>query len=418
MKLKESFNNELFKASFILLILMNVSNVLNYVFHFVMGRMLGPVDYGILAVLTSIIYIFSVPTTAIQTLVAKHTTRLGVNKEYGKIKGLFKIMIIEASLLAACLFIIFLVLSLFFAESLKISMGLLILTGIYLFGAFISPIGTGILQGSKKFSVWGWNSILNSVIKIVLAIVLVLLGFRVYGPVIGFILGTVLSFLFILPFIKEILQSKEIKERIPIISRDNIALLTSILIITLMYSLDIIFAKIFFSAEIAGKYSVASMIGKMIFFGTSSISNAMFPISSEKFFKKAKEKSGKVIKKTFFVVSLLCFIAVIALFLFPKLIIGILFGNAYTDIYSIMIYLGVAFSFLSLTNTFILYKLSVEQFRIRHAGILIIFLALQVLAFVMFRSSLQSFSIAFMISTIITFLASILLIRKRKETQE
>ena len=201
MKLKESFNNELFKASFILLILMNVSNVLNYVFHFVMGRMLGPVDYGILAVLTSIIYIFSVPTTAIQTLVAKHTTRLGVNKEYGKIKGLFKIMIIEASLLAACLFIIFLVLSLFFAESLKISMGLLILTGIYLFGAFISPIGTGILQGSKKFSVWGWNSILNSVIKIVLAIVLVLLGFRVYGPVIGFILGTVLSFLFILPFI-------------------------------------------------------------------------------------------------------------------------------------------------------------------------------------------------------------------------
>lgn len=413
MNVRKKFNNELFRASFILLILMNIANLLNYVFHFVMGRMLGPINYGILAVLTSMIYIFSVPTNAIQTLVAKHTTKYNVNHENGKMKGMLKVMVLEAILLAAFFFIIFIVLSLFFADTIKISFWLLALTGIYIFVAFVSPVGTGILQGLKKFSVWGWNSVMSSIIKIILAIVLVLFGFKVYGPILGFIFGTFMSFVLVFPFIKEIIKSEEVKEKIPIIARNNISLLAAILIITLMYSLDIIFAKIFFASDIAGKYSVASMIGKMIFFGTASISNAMFPISSEKFLKKT-EGENHVLRKTFLIISILCVIAVFALLLFPKLIIGILFGQNYVDVYYIMVFIGLAFSFLSLTNMFILYKLSVEEFRIRHTIILFVLLAIQVIGFIIFSRNIYQFSLAFMISTIITFLGSIIFIRRRK----
>ena len=39
---------------------------------------------------------------------------------------------------------------------------------------------------------------------------------------------------------------------------------------------------------IAGEYSVVSMIGKIIFFVGASISGAMFPLSSERFFKNKK----------------------------------------------------------------------------------------------------------------------------------
>jgi O-antigen/teichoic acid export membrane protein len=407
---KNEKRNELFKASFILLILLNIANVLNYLFHFVMGRMLGPVDYGTLAVLTSIIYIFSIPTSAIQTLVARHTARFNVNKEYGKIKGMLGLTLTEAGGLAIFLFIIFIILSYFFSDIIKIPLGLLCLTGLYIFGAVLSPIAVGILQGSKKFGVWGWNSILNSSVKIIVSIILVLAGFRVYGPMLGFFIGVIISFLFIFPYIPEILRARTISEKISIISKENISLLIAIFMITLMYSLDIIFAKIFFSAEIAGKYAVASMIGKMIFFGTSSISGAMFPISSERFFKDSKEKTNKIINKTFFIISSLCLISIIALLIFPKLIISILFGKTYIDIYSIMFYLGVAFSFLSLTNTLILYKLSVYEFRIRHALLLGLLLIIQIIVFFIFKNNLTSFSIAFMFSTILTFITSIILI--------
>lgn len=414
MGLKESLRNEIFRASFILLILMTLANFINYLFHFVMGRMLGPADYGILAFLTSIIYIFSVPTASIQTLVAKYATKFNVKKEYGKIKGMIKFMILEATLLALVLFLIFCLISFFFSSYIGISFWLLALTGLILFSSFLSPIGLGVVQGLKKFSILGWNTVFNSTLKIILAIVLVLFSFRVYGAILGFILGGLISFIFIFPFIKEIMNSKEIVERKTLISINSVAVLVSILIVTLMYSLDIIFAKIFFTADIAGKYAVASMIGKMIFFGTSAVTIAMFPLSSEKFLGGDKSKTKRIIKKTFIFVTLLCLIALIFMGLFPKLVVSLLFGSKYLDIVNILFYLGVAFSMISLTNTFILYKLSIEEFRIRHTGILLLFLILQIILFINFRQNITLFSFAFMISTIVTFLGSVLLIRKWK----
>ena len=66
------------------------------------------------------------------------------------------------------------------------------------------------------------------------------------------------------------------------------------LAIVLMYSLDIILAKRFFSAEDAGKYAVISMLGKMIFFGTAAIGKAMFPFTSENY------ESGKERERAYF----------------------------------------------------------------------------------------------------------------------
>ena len=415
MNLRESFKNELFRASFLLLVLMTVSNVINYLFHFVMGRMLGPVDYGIVAVLTSIIYIFSVPTASIQTLVAKYTTVLNVKKEYGKIKGMFKLMIIEAGIFAIILFLIYCAASFFISNYLGISLPLLFLTGLIIFSSFISPVTLGITQGMKKFSVLGWNTIVNSSVKLITAIIFVFFGFKVYGAIIGFILGALVSFILIFPFIKEIINSKEIREKKPIISRNSFSLLTSILTITLMYSLDIIFAKIFFTPEIAGKYAVASMIGKMIFFGTSSVASAMFPISSERFLIENKQRTANIIKKTFIMITGLCLIALVFMGFFPKFIVALLFGSKYLDIAGILFYIGIAFTMISLTNTFVLYKLSVDEFRIRHSAILFLLLVLQIAAFIIFRGTIESFTLAFMISTIITFIASILLIKKWKK---
>lgn len=416
MNLKESFKNEIFRASFILLILMTIGNVLNYVLHLIMGGwLLSTSDYGTYGLLVSLIYIFGVPASAIQTLVARHTIRFNVKKEYGKIKGMLKFMFLEAMLLALFLFIIYCLLVYFVIDYFKISFGLFALTGIFLFGAFLSPIGLGILQGLKKFSGLGWNFALNSLMKLITAVILVLLGFRVYGAITGFILGMFFSILFIFPYIKEIMNSKESGARISILSKENIGLLGAMLIITLMYSLDIIMAKILFNPDLAGKYTIASMIGKMIFFGTSAVAGAMFPLSSERFLTQNKQRTLSIIKKSFIIISTLCLIALVILGFFPNFIIHLLFRKEIFEIQNSLLYVGVAFSFISLTNAWILYKLSTYEFRIRHAFILLGFLIIQVSGFLVFRQDLSSFSLAFMISTLITFLGGILFIRKWKK---
>ena len=76
----------LIRGSLVMFIMIGIFNVLNYVFQMSMARLLGPADYGILAVLMSIVYIFGIPSEAIQTVITRYTSKLGIKKENGKIR--------------------------------------------------------------------------------------------------------------------------------------------------------------------------------------------------------------------------------------------------------------------------------------------------------------------------------------------
>ncbi|MFA5173802.1 MAG: oligosaccharide flippase family protein [Candidatus Pacearchaeota archaeon] len=407
---KNFSKNELIRGGLILLILLNVGNLVNYLFQFILARMLGPEDYAVLAVVTSMIYLFNVPTMSIQTVVSKYTTSFVVRKEFGKIKSLMGYLTKRILLIALIAFILFSLLSLILTDLLKISIGILIFTGLVLFGAFIYPIGIGILQGLKKFKSWGINFILISIIKILIAVSLVLVGFRVYGAIVGFIAANILGFLLILPEINNILKTHDgFKEKIKILNQQNIITFLAILMITILYTLDVVLAKIFFKAELVGQYAVLSMIGKMILFSTMAISLAMFPISSERFETGTKTKS--IIKKSIILVSGLCLTAVLLFYFFPQIIISILFGMRYTSVGYLLVYVGIAFSFLSLLNLFILYKISINTFKIKHLFVLGLFLVMQVAILINLHQTIQDFSISFMFSTIITFIGALILMR-------
>jgi O-antigen/teichoic acid export membrane protein len=175
-----------------------------------------------------------------------------------------------------------------------------------------------------------------------------------------------------------------------------------------MYSLDIILAKALFSPKISGAYSVASMIGKMVFFGTASISNVMFPISSEKHFRDKDNKAKNIFKVSFIFLAALCLLSVIILTIFPDLIITVLFGSKYLEISNILVYTAISFVFLSLTNNIVLYKIAIEEFNWSKVILLGIFLVIQVMGFCIFNKSLFLFSLSFVFTSAITFIGVLL----------
>ncbi|MBS3066056.1 oligosaccharide flippase family protein [Candidatus Pacearchaeota archaeon] len=367
-----------------------------------MARVLGPVDYGILAVLTSIIAIFGIASVSIQTVISQNTTNFNSKKEYGKIKGMLKSASKSVFLVATLSFLLYLIVSIFIYRPLGIPYSLLALTGAFIFGAFLYPITAGILQGMKKFSSLGFNFVINCLIKLVVGVLLVAFGFKVYGAVIGFISGTIIAFLLVFFTLKEIKNVKEIDGKVSIFSRYNFYPLVAMLLVVLLYSLDVVFAKIFFSPEIAGKYAVISMIGKIILFIVMSVGNVMLPISTEKFANG--EKTRSTLKKALLLSLLICLFFLALFFIFPELIIQILFGFQYSSMYNILFYVGVAFSFISLLSLLVLYEISLNRFRFFHLLSLIFFLALQITLFYYSNLTIDSFSFYFMLSSIIAFI--------------
>ena len=408
--LKRFVSSDLGKGSVILFIMINIFNFLNYIFHFSMARMLTPADYGILGILMSLLYIYSIPAEAIIGVVSKYTTKFSIKKEYGKIKYFIRNSINKISKYGLIAFILTtVIISPISHYFWKIDLLLIIIVNLMIFSIFFVSIIRGVLQGQKKFYSLGWNMIIESAAKLIFAITFVLIGFSVFGSMIGLLLGFMAAIIFSFFSLKDIFKSKLEKAKLDGIDSYSAFFFLVMLAIVLMYSFDLFLARVFFSYDLAGRYTVISMLGKMIFFGTMPISRALFPVSSEEHAKGNKTKG--LFYKSFFIIFILCCVALLVFLIIPELVVGILFGSQYINVSTYLIYIGVAMTFLSFTNLIIMYGLSIDRFKNFYSLFLYVFIIIEIILFMLFHDSLLEFSIIFMISNILLFIGSLILLK-------
>lgn len=403
-KMSDLWKDELIRGGFILFIMINLFNFLNYVFHFAMAHMLSPADYGIIVVLMSFAYIFGVPVEAIQAIISKYTTKFS---DKGKIKDVILRGLKRAAKISFFLYLIFIPVAVFFAYFLKIKFLLLAITGLILISSFINPVLRGALQGKKRFNSLGASLNLESIIKLVLAIILVYFINNAYSAISAVVIASFIAFFITFIFIKDIMLEKRKNAPVKEIYSYSRSSFILFLVIMLMLSIDTILAKRFFPADLAGKYAVASIIGKMIFFGTMGISKAMFPISSE---KKVKKDQRDVLKKAFALTIISIIIALAIFVTIPGLFVKILFGGKYVEIAGLLVYTGIAFSFLAVSNLVVMYKLS--KGNVKSSSFMVVFAAIEVLLLVILSQNLFRFVIALCLSNLFMLIGSLFLKNK------
>src|SRR3989339_1486212 len=84
-----SIGQRLIKSSTIILVGTVVASLFSYLFNMLMGRMLGPIKYGELTALMSLLAIISVAGGAILTITMRYSGELYALKNYSAIKRLF-----------------------------------------------------------------------------------------------------------------------------------------------------------------------------------------------------------------------------------------------------------------------------------------------------------------------------------------
>lgn len=171
-------DEDFFKPTGIIFSASALVNVLNFLYYFVMVRILDVKDYGLLASLVGIFTIISLPVGVVQTVVARFTAEFNAKFEFEKVKSIFwfffnRILVFSIVFLAA-----FVLLGSSVSAYLKIddSRIPLILGGLF-FLSFFQPLVLGCLQGLNKFLGLAVNSIVNTLSKFILGIFLVNLGF-------------------------------------------------------------------------------------------------------------------------------------------------------------------------------------------------------------------------------------------------
>jgi len=400
-------NKKVIKGSIVLFIAFGLFNFFNFIYQFAMARFLSIVEYGILAALFSIIYIFSVFSESIQTVIAKYTASI---ENKGQLKNLLNRSMKKGSILGLKLLGVYLLLSLFLSYLSKIPYFLLAINGLVMYIVFLLPVSRGAIQGRKNFFGLGTNLVVESLLKILFSIGLVLIGWKVYGAIIGVVLGTLVAFVLSFISLRDIYKSEDEKFNADGIYSYAKPTIFITAIVVLFYSADVILAKILFSPEIAGSYAIASILGKVIFWSSVPIGKAMFPLSAES--NKQGKLRGDVFATTILILAILILGILTVFYLFSDWIVLLFSGKNIPDSSSVLFYLGTAFSIISIANVILLYQLSIGK--IRKYGFLTVCNFIQLLLLLLFSQSLKMFSIAFIGSSVIFLIGAILFSRANR----
>ena len=378
----------LFSGSFLMFAGSMFVNAVNYFYHLLMGRILGPVDYGTLASIFSILYITSIIPISASVSIVKFVSsakdkieRISIYNSINKLT--FNIALILALLMAVFSYPISVFLNINnFYEVLLIAP--------ILFLTLVTLVNQATLQGILDFLGVVGPNLIASIVKLGAGLLLVWLGFSVMGAIWGVLLGGIFAY-----FISyKLIHDKMLKHVSKSIGDDkydlkdfykySLPVLIQSFALTSFFTTDVILVKHFFPSFETGLYAALSTLGKIIFFASSPVTSAMFPIISGKHARK--EDYSKVLLFSLIATTLISGGIVLFYFIFPSLSIGLLYGEKYLSAGPNLVWMGMFIGLYTIAYLLTNFYLSIGKTKI---GYLVLFAAVvQIIAICIWHSSL------------------------------
>jgi len=343
LKISELYSDKLVKTSSLLFIATMVTNISNYTFQIVMGRMLLPPEYGLMNALLSLFSILSVPVAPLFTVVARKTSEYKAKEDFSSIGSLYK----QFSKKLLLFGISGLVLFSFAAPSIRDylhapSIIPILILGIAIVIMFAQPLNMAVLLGVQNYKWIGINQGLGGPAKLIFTVLFVAAGMSVSGVMTGMVVtGGMLWLLSYLPIRNYIAPVPEHESRMQHISWGETApVFLALFAFTILTQADMVLVTRYFPAHEAGIYASAAILGKAVMYIPGAIVLAMFPMVSEQ--HALNQSSRHVLVKSLAITLALSGAGAALFFLFSGRIMSILFGTRYAEANEVLKYYGIA----------------------------------------------------------------------------
>lgn len=350
---KDIVKHPLFSGSAIMIVGSNFANFIAYIYHLIIGRLLGPSPYGELAAILSIIGLFSVAFTFMSLVIVKFVS----SAKKSEIPALFEWFNSKAILVGIAIGVLLFLATPLLSDFLHIKSSIVVFVGPVLIFFFASLIYRSFLLGLLRFK---QVIIINNAeffVRLVLSVLFVLVGFSVFGATLGIFLSAIFGFFLSRAFLKDFrIKSHEGRFRE---SNKVISYAIPLFLISLaknsIISADVVLVKHFFNPFDAGLYASLSTLGKIIFYGSAPISAVMFPLVSQ---RQARGKSYlRIFLLSLILTALIAGAILLVYWLLPDLSIRILYGEKFIQASPNLVWFGLfaaIFTLSSLISSFYL----------------------------------------------------------------
>lgn len=359
-KIKDLMNHPLFSGSAIMFAGNMGANVINYAYHLIMGRVLGPVEYGVLSSLYSILYLVSIIPSSASISIVKFISSAKDDQIYSVYSQIMK-LIFKLSIIMS---FIILISSTLIAKFLHIDNILsIILLAPILFLSLLTLVNQAASQGLIKFIGHIVPTLISSTLKFLLGLIFVYIGWAVQGAMLAIAIGALISFIYSYGFIRKNIAKTKLKtvDLKPFIKYSGPVLLQS-LAFTSIFTVDVMLVKHFLDPFSAGIYAALSTLGKIIFFATSAISTTMFPVISKR--KSLNQDYRKIFFASLLITLIIAVFITFFYWLFPNIAIGILYGKDYLSVKNELVLMGIFMLFYTLSHLIVNFFLSIGKIKI------------------------------------------------------
>lgn len=332
----------------------------NYLYNLILGRFLGPDKFADAAILVTFLLVLSFVAMTFQLVAAKFSVLFDhkIFKSFTSI--LYKRALIVGVLLALAIIIFSNELQDFFKTS---SSKMFLLFGLGVPFYFLMSVNRGIYQGKKELTALSFTYQSEMISR--LFITFLLLFFLNYDSSILISLGIFCSFIFgMFPFK---IGSFSLKTNLTL-ATDKRKMVRNFFIITAFYELtqiiinnsDILLVKHFFTAYEAGLYASLALIGRVVYFIAWMFVMLLLPAVVQ--LKKEGKSTLPILLKYVSYIGAIALFIVVLCFFFPQQIIGLLFGNSYIEIATLLWKYALATGVFAVSNIFAYYYLSLDKY--------------------------------------------------------
>ncbi len=360
------WQNEYIQGGVFLVLASLVVNILNYFFNFFAGRVLGPNGYGELITYFSYIAILSVPMLVLSTIIIQKISSHTENQKEYAISIIKKFNGVTVRISPFLLIFLVLIPVMPRITNLSNIVAYLIIPAVAL--GLVTSFYQSIMQGMRYFLMFAVMSIIVVIFKFI-SILFPLFKLSDIGGVVNFqFVSTVVILYVFIRIINDRLQSRRMSDqkfhtaatiRNFVMSNQFFITLVSVLAVTALSTIDIIFVKKFFSATEAGLYSSWSLFAKIILYVIGPLAQIGLVFFASNQHRRLQERA---LLLSLFLLLIVGIAGYIAYSTVGNILISLLFGNKFIRIAQ---YLGLAALFgtgyaaVTFLNTYFLAKKSI-----------------------------------------------------------
>ncbi|HEV3231320.1 MAG TPA: oligosaccharide flippase family protein [Candidatus Dormibacteraeota bacterium] len=334
-----------------------------FVFQALLARALGKERFAEVAPLISIFYLINIAMFTSMAVAARYTAPLAAAGDRARVSRAYRDFVIYVSIFGAGGMAVFIAVSPLIRAFLHASgLGPLVALSAAVPLSLLVGVGRGVVQGEQRFLPLSVNFILYGCTTLAFLPVLLALNLHAVGAVLAIDLALVLCNLHAALTLRD-LPPGGAHERLRVwpLLRSSLAASAGISVITLFYNFDVLLAKHYLSAADSGLYSTMSLLGKILFFGTVSVSAVMFPRVAA-----LHAEGGRAHRTVDLSLGLVAALggAVVAFYaILPGVAIRLLVGAGYLPISGYLGLFGLAMLGLALANVLVYYFVAVHQRR-------------------------------------------------------